>query len=171
MEAGSYRALPVSGRLLNWQLDHLMAVRGWDSAELALHFGHVSEKVSKILLLLLIPLTALILRRFKRKVSAYDLLIAATEINIVVLLFMFFISAIALYALNLFTPVSAFDENLVLSVISVLAVVYIWMIIFRFYGGPWWKNALRTLLFVALYTFAIQIVYKFILFQVVYVFL
>jgi len=173
MRADFYRSLPVSGPLLNWQLDHLMALRGWDAAQLGKHFHHVSEKVSKIMLLLLIPLAAVALRivGFKKRKPAFDLLIAATEINIVMLLLLFLISTVVLYLISFFFNISSLAEEAVLSCISAAMIVYVWLAIYRFYGGPWWKNTLRTAIFLVLYTLCVQVVYKFFLFETVYIFL
>jgi hypothetical protein len=142
--------------------------------QLAEKFDHLSPKLAKVLLVVVIPLAALVLRLlFGRKKSYfYDHFIFASEYISVFIMFVFFVLPMVFRLLRVFIDVQdAGDSNLAFVIVQVVG---IWWFagagIRRFYQVTGWKAAALSLLFVLLLVFIIFFIYRWILFTIVMLF-
>jgi len=136
-------------------------------------FNKKSEKISKILLLILLPLTAfaLWLLSIRKRKYFFDHLVLATEINSFYLLFSFLIFPLLLTLLFKFLPHS-FAKHVTdtgVGIFSYIMVAAFSARAFRlFYGDRWWWAILKSILVVVAHYFIVQIIYKFILFAITF---
>lgn len=134
-------------------------------------FTRKSEKTSKILLLILIPLLTLplVLLSIRRKKVLYDQLVLSTEINSFFLLFSFFI--IPGFVL-LFHSIAPGVAASVLSDFSVSLLGYSVLGIFcsvafrRFYKDPWWWAIPKAAVVTIAHYYIVGLIYKIVLFAV-----
>lgn len=132
-----------------------------------------SEKVSKFLLIIFIPVMALFFWLFfhKKKKHFFDHLVFSTEINSFLLLWGFLILPLLLVIMNSITYFFAkkilFKNELEIGII-ILSVfgLYAGLAVRRFYNIKKWQAIIFTLLFIAFYTYFVLWVYKFILFVI-----
>jgi hypothetical protein len=160
------------GHFAAGKIDHyLQSHPGATIDTLAEQFAKKSEKASKLLLFIIIPLTALPLwlMTFRRKPYFYDHLVLATEINSLFLLLTFLLFPLVLLALQTlsswlhwhYEPVT----YTVLGIISYsLLAVYEAIALRRFYQYKWHINFLFVIVLLGLHTLIVYVVYKFILF-------
>jgi hypothetical protein len=136
-------------------------------------FNKTSEKTSKILLLILIPLLTIplwILAYRKRK-HLYDHLVLATEINSFYLLFVFLL--MPLITMGVFKIAPDFtvrwltDMNLGIFCYVVIG-FYCTLAFHRFYIDRWWWAAIKSLIIIVAHYFIVQLIYKIILFAVTF---
>ena len=136
-------------------------------------FHEKAEKVSKLLLLILLPVSALILQllTFKKRRLFFDQVIFATEFNIVFILFGFmvfpFILRLFHYVLSLFTK----DDMVLLDtgmgiIILIVMMTYLVMATRKFYRLKLLSAILLSMVFIILYGLFFQAIYKFILFLI-----
>jgi hypothetical protein len=145
----------------------------WTDAELTEAFRHKSEKVSKFLLLVLLPLTALFFWAFtyKRRRYFFDQMVYATEINSMYLIFGFLLLPILLYLseaiYKLFTgayfPV---NDNIISPIIATWLIAYAALGIKRFYKVTTPKAIGLALVFYIAHYIIVQMIYKFLLFAI-----
>ncbi len=169
MKMDYYQDLKLTGPLITRQIETKLQTQHIDRETLTEHFHHTSEKVSKIMLLLLIPLTTLLLwlLYFYKRRMTFDLFILATEINIVTML-LFFILPVLLLAIYLIGHIRFTDEDVSLEIFAILFTGWITVALRKFFSEPWLIALLKALAFVYLYSIATQIIYKFLLFEVVF---
>ncbi len=171
MPLGNHVQSELYGSYARSQALQLMASKHLSEAYLIEHFHTASEKVSKILLVLIIPVMALWcwLLTFKRKDKSYfDHFIFSTEINSFLVLWGFLILPLLtrgiLTIISLFTHRDFFSDDLIALVLIATIDIYIFKAARQFYGFTWQKALLFTLLFTALYIAVVQYLYKFLLF-------
>jgi hypothetical protein len=139
--------------------------------ELSEKFNHLSPKIAKVLLIMLVPLAALILRLLfrRKKVYFYDHFIFSSEYLSFFIFFVFFLLPILFSLLRLLIDVKeAGDSNLAFIVVQVTG---IWLMaaagIKRFYEVGFWKALLLSIIFLLLLMFMIFIIYRLIIFSIV----
>jgi len=164
-----YKYIPLSGHIITQQIEKKVATKHITEMELEEQFHEKSEKTSKVLLLLLIPLTAGALRLmyFYKKYPAFDYFILATEINIFTILLMFLLFPLLLYTFQRTTGL-ALNETAGLTLLAVGYISYIAMAIKQFFNDSWIKTFGKTLLLLGMYEIVTQIIYKTILFEVTF---
>jgi hypothetical protein len=169
MRMAFYKTNGVYGTLVTEQIDKKVIERGMSEERLAEIFHEKSEKTSKIMLLLLIPLTAgaLWVLYFHKKLAAFDYFILATEINIFTVLIIFLLWPLLVTILFRITGVVVFDAvgNMI---VTGVYFTYIVTALTRFFSDRWYISLAKAILFVALYGIVTQIIYKFILFELTF---
>lgn len=166
MRMDYYKSNAFYGHLATTQIDEKVATLKISEAELSEIFQAKSEKVSKIMLLLLIPLTAglLWLLYFKSKKPAFDHFIFATESNIFTVLILFLLWPLLLTILHSVTGV-AIDDSIGAIILSLAYFFYLFAALFRFYQERWAMTLVKSIQFVGLYALVLQVIYKYLLFQ------
>jgi hypothetical protein len=146
----------------------------WTDQHLAEAFHQKSEKVSKFLLLILLPLTALFFwaLTFRRRKYFFDQMVFSAEINSMYLLWGFLLLPILLFLarkIAYLTTHSDFRvEDWLLGVITyVLLCIYTGIGARRFYKLSIWQSIGFALLFYIAHLIIVQYIYKFILFFIV----
>lgn len=142
--------------------------------ELSEVYSRKSEKTSKLLLFVIIPLCSLpLLLFYRRRPYWYDHLVLSTEINSFFMVFVFFIMAglanlVALFSPGLFNGDNAVAADNAMSTISYLVLfIFCKKAVERFYQiGPI-VSVPFTLLFLFCHYLVVYIVYKFLLFVTV----
>lgn len=151
--------------------------RGITLEELGKRYDAKSPKVSKLMLLILLPFSGLLLWMlfFRKRGYMFDHLIMGTEMNIVFLYMVFlFIPLILKLGGKLWylTTGGEFDygDPVIVPLQLVILSAY-WSIgIRKFYGAGRWETALKTILFFVLHGVLVYIVYRLLLFLVVMMF-
>ncbi len=146
--------------------------------ELANRYDAKSPKVSKIMLLLLLPFSGLLLWLlfFRKREYLFDHLIMGTEINTVFLYMVFlFIPLLLLLGGKIWYLISGNDSHYGDPVIVPLQIVILsayWSISFRkFYGTGVWETIWKTFVFFVLHGLLVYVVYRLLLFLVVMMFI
>lgn len=140
-------------------------------SDLADHFDHLSPKVAKVLLIILIPLTALVLALFFRKKKRYffDHFILASEYLSFFVFFVFFLLPLVFKLVGLAVNVGGVGDNNLLFV--VLQLLGCWWVataaMKRFYGVRTWKAILPGMLFLLMFLLIVFYLYRFLIFVVV----
>jgi hypothetical protein len=145
----------------------------WTDAQLGEAFHKKSASVSKFMLLILLPLTALFFWAvtFKKRKYFFDQMVFATEINSVYLIWGFLIMPllvtilfILLKAIGAARP-SLADDSIGL-IIYALLLLYVAVAARRFYKLEWWRAIGIALLFYVAHFLIVQVIYKFLLFLI-----
>ena len=142
--------------------------------QLTVLFQQKSEKTSKFLLLILLPLTALFfwLLTFKKRKCFFDQMVFSAEINCMYLLWGFLLLPVLLfiseriYHLVTNTYFDVGDTALGLITYAVLC-TYVGVGARRFYKITKWKSVGFAILFYIAHLIIVQYIYKFILFYIV----
>lgn len=137
------------------------------------NFNKKSEKISKILLIILLPLTALVLwlLSLRKRRYFFDHLVLATELNSFYLLFSFFILPLLLTLFYKLLPASITKTvgDTAVGFFAYLVVASFAAKAFRlFYRDRWWWAILKSLLLAIAHYFIVQLIYKFILFAITF---
>ena len=143
--------------------------------DIGIRFDKLSPKVSKVLLILIVPLIAAALALLFRKKKRYffDHLMYAAEFSSFYIFFIFFLLPIMFMAVGLVYPIGKFgDSNPLFLSLQALGV---WWIaakgIQQFYGLKFAKAILYALLFLVLFVVVVLIIYRSFLFVVVMLFI
>jgi hypothetical protein len=143
-------------------------------AEIGKLFQQKSEKTSKFLLLILLPLTALFfwLLTFKKRKYFFDQMVFSAEINCVYLLWGFMLLPLLLFVseriYHLFAGTYFNVQDTTLGILTyVLLCIYTAIGARRFYKIAKWQSIGFALLFYVAHVIIVQIIYKFILFFIV----
>lgn len=132
-------------------------------------FRHTSEKISKILLFVIIPAMALFswLISFKKRKYFYDNFVFSIEANSFFLLWGFLIFPLLFRIFSKILPVS--DQTDDLAILIPDLGVFTFYLVFaarRFFQFKWWYSILYSLLYTFILAIFIQYIYKFILFYI-----
>lgn len=169
MKMEYYKSLSLFGDSITSQIDAKVAASGISESELSELFHHKSEKISKILLFILIPLTTVplsILNR-KKQVKVYDHFIAATEINIFIVMVLFLIAPVFIVlALKLFS-ISDITEETIKPIYYVISIVWLTPFFIR-HGAGFVSSLLKAHALLGIYWVIVMIIYKAILFQLTF---
>lgn len=133
-----------------------------------------AEKISKFLLIVLIPLTALVFyaMAFKKRKYLFDHMVFAAEINSAYLLWGFFVMPLLLTLVNLISKwitgsyLNIGEMTIGIIIYGVLS-IYTLLAARRFYGFVWWQRVLFTIIFNFAHIFIVYTLYKFLLFIIV----
>ena len=157
------------GKFATREINHVLLKTGMSMEQLSELFHEKAEKLSKFLLIIIIPFTALFFKAifYRRKKFFFDFLIYSTEINSVFLLWGFLLLPFFVSIIIFFHPVSSkVNENF-----SVLLIVYLPFLFFtafsakRFFKTNWLQSGIASILFMCAHFLILQGIYKFILFQ------
>lgn len=140
-------------------------------AELQEKFKIKSEKISKFLLISIIPFTAFIfytLSFFKRKYF-FDSIVFATEVNAFYLLWGFLILplliVLVIFLFSLFSSHKLLiTDEIITFLIKIPTILFVAKAINRFYGFNWWQRAIFIVVFYFTHTIIVYSIYKFLLF-------
>ena len=156
----------LTGNYFQKMVDSKMASRGIDFVTLSEIFHNKSEKVSKILLIIIIPATALFLKIVfpKNRKFFSDYLIISTEFCSFYILFTFFIMVIFFALLQAFSVPSNLVE--LIGMVINIGIVYTYSIVAfkRFFQQGKRLVMLKSLIFLPLFFFFFFVIYKDILF-------
>lgn len=173
MQLKFHLAHNVYGPFATHKLEALLQKTGWSSEQAAEHFHEKSVKVSKFLLLILLPLTALFYwpLTYKKRPLFFDQMVFATEINSMYLIWGFMLLPLLLlfveWLAHLFTghyfPAS---DNTIGPVLYLGICIYVSIAVCRFYQLGVIKSIGLGLLFYVAHYLIVQIIYKFLLFVI-----
>lgn len=152
--------------------EHYFQTHNITKAQFEQKFAAKSEKTSKFLLFIIIPLSAIPLYLFgwKKRRYFFDHLLLATEINCFYLIYAFFLLPIFISLLALIQQVLHVhfmgwaNENILGIIISAGMALFIASAFKRFYGFKWWVRILAIAVFIIAHYFIVYAFYKFILF-------
>jgi hypothetical protein len=152
----------------------IMQQKHWTDQQVSEQFHKISEKTSKILLLVLIPLTALATWpiTFRKRNYAYDQMVFATEMNCFYLIWGFLLLPLLLNIFEwtfhlIFGQYVPFNDNYTIFLIGMPLIIYVAIASKKFYTLKIWQAILFSLYFFVIHTFIVQYLYKFILFVTV----
>jgi hypothetical protein len=169
-----HKGQDLYGAFAEQVIQQKMASTGLTEAVLAEKFHAKGEKVSKFLLLSIIPFTALYLYVFSffRRRYFFDQMVLAAEINAAYLLWGFLLLPLLTMMISASAewitgrPFYIHDELLGI-LIYVVICTYVFRAALRFYRFRWWQSLLFTALFFLGHTFIVYSLYKFLLFVTV----
>ena len=147
--------------------------------ELYTKFDSKSPKFAKILLLIIIPMTALVFQILFRKQHRFyfDHLTLAAEVNTFYLYFTFLIMPLLfilayLIALAFGADIRNYlDDTISIPLHMSLLLLYSTIAFIRFYGAKKWRAVLKSALFLVAHWLIVYVIYKFILFCLVFLFI
>lgn len=156
------------------KVKEIMQQKHWSDEQASESFHKISEKTSKILLVLIIPLTALAtwLVSFKKRKYAFDQMVFATEMNCFFLVWGFLLLPLLVVIFQLvFQLITHGNAHLRDSVTGLFIAIPLFFFVAiagrRFFKFNWWQSVLFGLYFVVAHTFIVHYLYKFILFVTV----
>ncbi|MDO9376902.1 MAG: DUF3667 domain-containing protein [Ferruginibacter sp.] len=135
-------------------------------------FNKKSATISKILLLILLPLTAVVcwLLSLRKKRFFFDHLIVSTELNAFYLMIGFFLAPLLVTGIGVLTPATASrmsDSGVGIFIYGVLG-IFSAIAMRRFYADKWWWSIFKAILLMGAHFIIVQVIYKFILFAVTF---
>jgi hypothetical protein len=173
MEMTNYKGNFIGRQIINKQIEEKTLELNISEKELSEIFKEKSDKSSKFLLFLLIPLVVLgILTLFPQKKSnIYDLTVLATEMNI------FFISVyyllIPLVSFLIFKIIKPSEDNLDSNGFILFFVLSFWLYAFLVFRNYFKQKTLVTIVkslgFTFLFFFVLIVVYRFIVFEITFI--
>lgn len=166
MKMKHYGGIPIAGNYINSQIESKLTLEGISEDVLAEKFSAKSKTTSKILLLLLIPLSAplLYLLYFNRKRYVFDNIILLTEISIFFLLTMFILIPIAILPFSYLFKAQV-NDGLLGPVVTVFFAIYCTVIFQRVFGEKWSVSLVKGSVFCLLFIFVIISIYRIIVFE------
>ncbi len=155
--------------------DAKAAHEGISVDELAEKFDHISPKIAKVCLILLVPLTALVLALIfrRRKQFFFDHFIYSSEYLSFFVFYIFFLLPIIFKLVGFFINTGDIgDSNLPFVLIQILG---LWIVatlgLKRFYNLRWIRSILLSLLFLLMLSFVLFFLYRWIIFAIVMLFI
>ncbi len=169
-----YAGQDFYGHFAEAKINSVMAHTGLSEAALSDRFHVKAEKVSKFMLIVIVPLTALFFYGvgfFKRKYF-FDHMVFAAEMNSFYLLWGFLLLPLLLGIFNLLARlltghVIPFHDQLLGILIYGVVCVYAARASYRFYHFNWWQSVLFSVGFFIVHSFIVYSLYKFLLFVTV----
>jgi hypothetical protein len=149
------------------KIEQTLSSTGLSKEALAEKFHQKGAKVSKFLLIVIIPLTALYfyLFGFWKRRYFFDHVVFSAEINSVYLLWGFLLTPLLISILGkIIGPGFFLGDELLGYIIYLVVLVYTALAARRFYRFRWWQSILFTLLFFFAHQFIVYTLYKFLLF-------
>lgn len=172
MAMENYATIPYTGRTIRAQIEHKLSDSAISEKVLSEKFHKVSVKTSKVLLLLLIPLTmiCIFLLYFYKKKHLFDYLILSTEINIFFILFFFILCPIGILLFMLIAGKTGLklDDDVMAPVLLILFLTFNLVLLRRFFKEHFIMAVLKALVLTAAYMWLIMPIYKFIIFEVTF---
>jgi len=170
-----YRQSYLAGRFIQSQIDQKIATGKLSEEKFSEKFKHISEKVSKFMLFLLVIFAAALIRSLfpRAKRFFYDDLVLATEINIFLILVFFtlipVILAIILRPGNNITYSSLLEHSISL-VVMLLFGIYSAKVFSTVFRQNWWISLLKGTCFTVLLSVFLIFLYRPMVFEVAYLF-
>lgn len=168
-----YHTHGVYGTFARNEATEVMRQHNWTDAQLTEAFHQQSTKVSKFLLLILLPLTALFFwaLTYKKRHYFFDQMVFATEINCVYLIWGFMLLPLLLFLFEMVYQfvnghTLPFTDEWVGVIMYVLLLLYVVLAARRFYAIKTGYAILMALLFYFAHNIIVQLIYKFILFVI-----
>jgi hypothetical protein len=149
------------------KIQEVITAKGLTETALAEKFHVKGEKVSKYLLVTIIPFSALVLYLlgFWKRRYFFDHIVFSAEINSFYLLWGFLLLPLLLSVISFITGLSSdVNEMIIGAVMYGVLSFYIAKAARRFYGFKWWQSLVFTLAFAFVHIFIVNILYKFLLF-------
>lgn len=170
MRMGDYKGTILTGKIIESQIQHKLKDSGISEETLAEKFHKLSVKTSKVLLLLMIPLTMLFIfpLYFYKKKLLFDYLILSTEINIFFILFFFFLFPILLVPIILVAHIRNISDDYLMPLMLVLFAAYYVVLLQRFFKEKLIWSILKGPVLTLAYMFGAMQVYRFIIFEVTF---
>ncbi len=166
-----YPSQPYYGSYAETKILHKLAETGYTKEQLSEKFHEKGEKVSKFMLLTLIPLTALFLYAFtfRKRKYFFDQMVLATEINSFYLLWGFLLTPLIINITNkLYQPIThkniPFTEDVIGLMIYSVVSVFTVRAFRKFYRFTWLQSIGLMCLFYIVHVFIVYTLYKFLLF-------
>lgn len=164
---------PYYGAYAAEKISKTQNTTGLSFEELSAKFHQKGEKVSKIMLLSIIPFTALFFWAvgFRKRKFLFDHLVFSAELNAFFLLWGFLILPLLFATIFLvfkfFTSAKLYvpDEGITIA-IYVILIGYLSKAMRRFYHFKWWVHLLVLILFYFVHSFIVYSLYKFLLFVI-----
>ncbi len=149
------------GKLARESIYNVMSQTGLSKNQVASIFHQKTEKLSKFLLIIIIPFTALFFKFIfpKKKKYFFDYLVYATEVNCVYLLWGFLILPF-LYWIFSFSLSDNWTGLLILTPVA----AYVAVSAKRFFDYKYWQPTDVIILFFIAHSFIVHVIYKMILF-------
>lgn len=164
------------GAYASGKVEAIMQKQHSSFAQVSQQYHAVSEKVSKFLLFILIPLSALVLQLLARRQRKpfYDHFVLATEINSFLILSGYLLLGLlvgGLYLLGTFFHWQAFlrlidNEGFAMTIGGLAFIIFLAAAIERFYGYGRGRAILYALLFMAVQFTIVILIYRAILFTI-----
>lgn len=173
MAMSNYVSIPYTGNIIRTQIEHKLKHSDVSEEALSERFHKVSVKTSKILLLLMIPLTtlAIFLLYFYYRRPLFDYLILSTEINIFFILFFFVLFPLITMLFMLIIGQKNIDDEILGPVIISLFLIFNWVLLRRFFREHYIITFLKALAFTSIFMWGIMPLYRFIIFEVTFAFI
>jgi hypothetical protein len=177
MEMSDYEYIPFLRQIVSEQITEKSNELNITIEEIAQKFDSKSKVTSKICLFLFIPLSVILIHLlyFTKKKLLFDTIILATEINIFFLLALFLLFPLVYYGIGIALK-SLWDIRLdFLSDITVSATLtfafafYCSYIFKQFFGESRILSILKGILFTLLHSLFLMILYRFIVFELVFI--
>lgn len=169
-----YTTNPIFGDFVRTKVERTMHTTGFDFKEMETVFQQKSEKVSKFLLIILIPSTALCFwaLSYKKRKYFFDQMVFAAEVNSFFLCWSFLILPLLLTLFLKTYHVFAgsyleFSDNIMGLISSIVVCCFVAVGSSRFYQFKKWYAVLFSVLFWFINFIIVQMIYKFILFNIV----
>lgn len=156
------------GNYAEKQIEQKIAKLQTSDEEFTEHFEQKSAKVSKLLLLLFIPYSALLiyLLYFYKKPYLFDLTILATEINVFYLSFVFILFPGILLLLNKLTGTYLITDEVIFTLIpGIIFMLFCGLSFRRFFNRNWFISLVSGLVFAAFHFLFMVFIYRLIVFQ------
>lgn len=157
------------------KVKEIMQQKHWSEEQISEQFHKISEKTSKLLLVIIIPLTALAIWpvTFKKRNYAFDQLVFATEMNCFYLIWGFLILPLLLTVFEWIFKLIAghhfpLTDNYTALMIGIPMIFYVTVASKRFYKLKTGLSILFSFYFFLVHTFIVYYLYKFILFVAVF---
>ena len=168
-----YKQSFLASRVIQSQIEHKLDSGRLSEEQFSEKFSHVSEKVSKFMLFLLVIFAAALIRILflRTKRYFYDDLILAAEINIFLILIFFtvipLILSLVLRPENNITY-SALLEHSISLIVLFLFGIYSAKVFFTVFGQKWWICLLKGICFAVLLSVFLIFLYRPMVFEVAY---
>jgi len=154
--------------------EHKASVEQISLEHLGEKFNHLSPKFSKVLLLVLIPLTAIALYLLFRRKKEYffDHMMLAAEINAVILFLVFLILPVIFVGISKLLPINLeYGDTVIFLILHGILILLILVFSFkRFYQVKFLNALIKAFLFIILYMLVLH-VYRLIVFSIVMLFI
>ncbi|MDQ2720459.1 MAG: DUF3667 domain-containing protein [Bacteroidota bacterium] len=162
MEMKFYSNNLLFGKFASNEIHKAMMLTGMSEPGLSMVFHEKAEKLSKFLLIVIIPLTALFFKAvlFHRRKYFFDYLVYATEVNIVFLFWGYFILPIIVREILKID----LNEFIVLGIVYLYVCIYVAFSAKKFFSIKWFQSIIISILFFLAHNIILLFIYKFILF-------
>ncbi|MES2679801.1 MAG: DUF3667 domain-containing protein [Bacteroidota bacterium] len=174
MPLENYRGQRFFGSMVNASIVKKLEQKQITFPELSYRFEKKSEKISKIMLIVILPLCSFVLLLLwwrKKEFYFFDHFILSAEINSFFLIFQFFLIPFVLSILGLILGGNFWayfgDENNLMPILVFLQSLYLIMAFKRFYGGEMWGAILKGFVFCITQFFIVFAVYKSLLYTTI----